>query len=166
MAQHIPYAVNYANRQVDVELLQSVARPVDLQRVDISMVTQPSKIVAGIQKCVQRYTNALLTVLGSVAFDPAYGTDLLGDILGGRVYNEGTLHNSFALANTFALRQLQDDDGRTEIYGAVPDDEAIQDANLLDLSVDQGAGILYLRVQIVSRAGDNLEFVVPVTASR
>ena len=52
---------NYDNRLVDVELLQSIVVPGAIQRVHVTSVGQDPKIVAGIEKAVQRYAVLLLT---------------------------------------------------------------------------------------------------------
>jgi hypothetical protein len=95
----IPYEVNYLNRQIDLELLQSIPQPVEIQRVHTNLIFGPSKIVTGIQKAVQRYALLILTSLRDVHFDQNQGVDFLRPILGGNVQNRGRLQNLFALAN-------------------------------------------------------------------
>ena len=166
MSQYIPTTTDYTNRQVDIELLQSIAKPVDLEQVSISSVTQAPKAVTGIQKLVQRYTSALLNYLDSVHFDPTYGTQLLATILSGGVQNIGQLQGVFASANSLAIGALQNDDRQTEVFGAIPDDESIATAQLLDQSIDYTTATVYLRVLLTTLAGDSITFVVPATSSR
>jgi hypothetical protein len=166
MSSLIPYKVDYAGRQVDIELLQSIQQPVLEQQVTVSNVAQMPKIVAGIEKLVQRYANALLTSLGTVYFDRGYGTDLLSTIMSGRVQDQGKLQNVFGSANVNTIRQLQADDADTDTYGTQPADEQLKMAELLDFNIDYATSTIYLQVLITSQAGTSLEFIVPVTAPR
>lgn len=166
MSQHIASTTDYTNRQVDIELLQSISQPVDLQKVSISSVTQAPKAVTGIEKLVQRYTSALLAYFGTVHFDPTYGTNLLTTILAGGVQNIAQLQGAFASANSQAISALRSDDRKTDTFGSVPDDESIVSAKLLDQSIDYNTATVNLKVLITTVAGDNITFVVPVTSSR
>ena len=166
MAEHIPYTIDYSGRQVDVELLQSIARPVVLESVTVSSVTQPAKIVTGIQKLVQRYTSLLLAITGTTHFDSGNGSVLLDRVMRGAITTKGRLINAFAIANGQAIKQLKRDDKQTDIFGSMPDDEQIQTATLLNADIDHETATAYLQVQITSRAGDNITFIVPTTAPR
>jgi len=166
MAQHIPYTLNYSGRQVDIELLQSVSRPVDLQAVTLGNVNQTPKLVTGIQKLVQRYTSILLSIVNTVKFDASNGTTLVSSIAGGLVQNTGKLQNVFASANLATIGRLRLDDAKTDIYGTVPDDERIANASLLNSNVNFTTNTIYMRILITTQAGDSLEFIVPTTAPR
>ena len=166
MGEHIPSTVNYSGRQVDIELLQTLIAPLDSQRVHITTTNSAPKIVAGIEKLVQRYTVALLSILGEIHFDAAFGTALIPRILGGHIPNRGVLSGAFTSANVNAIRQLVLDDNNTDVYGTIPEDERIYTAGLLDYDVDYESGIAYLKILITSQAGDNMEFIVPTTAPR
>lgn len=166
MTRQIPFTQDFSGRQVDIELLQSVSRPVIIERVTLSSVTQPAKIVAGVQKVVQRYANMLLSVLGDTHFDKAKGTELMRQILGGRIQSKGTLIGSFALSNIDVMQQLRLDDALTAVYGEQPDDERIVDARLLDANVDYNTQTIYLRVMISTLAGDKIVFTVPASSPR
>lgn len=164
MAAAIPTTTSYANRQVDVELLQSIRTPDVSQQVSLSNVKKTPKLVAGIEKMAQRYTNLLLSFQGSTHFDQANGTNFLSQLLGG-VQNLGALQSVFAAANAAVLTQMTTDDARIA-YGTLPSDERILNAVLLDSNIDIGTSTAYLRIQLTSLAGDTFVFVIPSTSAR
>jgi len=166
MSESYPYSVNYSGRQVDIEMLQSIARPVEIERVTISSVTDTPKIVAGVQKLVQRYALLLLSTVETIHFDEEQGASLISSLLGGIVQNRGRLQNIFGLANNRVRQQLNKDDLQTEVFGTVPDDERLKSAILLDFDVDTANSLVYLRVKLITVAGTSLEFIVPTTAPR
>ena len=163
MSAIFPTNTNYANRQVDVELLQTVTQPANLVPVTVSTVRTAPKMVTGIEKLVQRYTLLLLTHTGTVHFDQAQGGDLLTLVFGGYVQDAGQLNYAFASANSIVVAALYAEDINTDVYGVVPDDEQISSATLLDAQVDRNTATAYLRIRINSKAGTSFEFVVPVT---
>ena len=108
----------------------------------------------------------LLTTVTEVKFDRTQGTRLLRSVVAGTIQNRGQLQNTFADANSAVLAQMRADDGDTDKYGTIPDDEAIVSARLLDYDIDVQASSIFLRVRLTSRAGSGLTFIVPVTAPR
>ena len=162
----IPYEVNYADRQVDVELLQSIPQPVELKRVYTNFIHGPSKIVTGIQKAVQRYALLLLTTVKDVNFDQRQGTNFLRPILSGNIQNRGAFQSLFVLANADVRNQLRAEDADTDLYGSIPDDERITNSALLDFDIDFNTATVTLRVGLTTAAGDTYTFIVPVTVPR
>ena len=162
----IPYEVNYLNRQVDMELLQSIAQPVEIQRVHANFIFGPAKIVTGIQKAVQRYALLLLTEIGDVHFDATQGVSFLRPILGGNIQNRGRFQNLFAVANAEVRTQLNSEDAKIDTYGSIPDDERIVNSQLLDFDINFETATVTLRVAITTAAGDSFTFIVPVTVPR
>lgn len=154
---------DYTGRQLDVELLQSITKPAELVPVTLSNVSKPPKMVAGIEKLVQRYALLLLTNIGEVHFDQEQGGDLLKLLLEGYVQDVGQLNYAFASANNLVISQLNNDDLNTDTYGTIPPDEMIKEATLLDSSVDKATSTAYLRIQVISQADTDFVFVVPVT---
>ena len=154
---------DYTGRQLDVELLQSITKPAELIPVTVSNVSTPPKLVAGIQKLVQRYALLLLTNVGEVKFDQEQGGDLMRLLLEGYVQDVGQLQYAFAYANDRVTRMLNEEDINTDLYVASSPDEQISTATLLDAQVDKVTSTAYLRVYIVSQAGEDFTFVVPVT---
>jgi hypothetical protein len=160
-----PYTTDYTNRQVDIELLQSVSVPKQLQQVTIGGTVDPIKIVTGVQKLIQRYTSLLLQVLESVHFDQDQGTELLPQITQGFVQTAGALQGTFAVANRLVLEQLNRDDANDD-FGDQPDDEILETAVLIDYDIDFASSTVYLTIQLTTVAGDDVVFVVPTTAPR
>jgi len=164
MAASRKTTTDYAGRQVDVELLQSIRTPDVTQRVSISNVKHTPKMVTGLEKMVQRYTNLLLSYLDSTHFDSANGTDFLGSLLGG-FQNLGVLQSVFTVANSGVLSQLGADNSNL-MYGPIPDDENIVSAVLLRSDIDIGSSTVLLQVQLTSVSGDTAVFIIPATSAR
>lgn len=156
---------NYDNRLVDVELLQSIVVPGAIQRVHVTSVGQDPKIVAGIEKAVQRYAVLLLTSLGNVKFAETMGGELVLRLMQGNVQNLGYLRHVFSMANSNALRVLAKDDA-DPVFGAIPDDERITRAVLVDASVDYSTGTVMLEVKLTTAAGTAYDFTVPINTMR
>ena len=156
-------STDYTNRQVDVELLQTVVTPEGTIPVSLSNVSKPPKVVAGIEKLAQRYTLLLLTTAGEVKFAQDEGGSLLALVLGGAVQDLGQLQYAFAQANNAVVAMLNDDDLNTDTFGAVPQDEQISGATLLNSSVNKATATAYLQVRITSQAGTSFTFLVPIT---
>ena len=165
MAVFYPTTENYSNRQVDIELLQTILKPNELQQVNLSLADTTPKIVTGLQKVAQRYAHLFLSTVGEVKFDRRQGALILSNILGGRVQNNGQLQVVFANANSNVLSQMRGDDAAS-VYGDIQPDERIVDARLVDSDIDFASSTVYLRVQILTQAGTTITYVVPVTASR
>ena len=166
MATFYPSTIDYSNRQVDIELMQSIEKPNELERVTLSLTDSSPKIVTGIQKVAQRYALLFLSTVNEVGFDSRQGTLLLSQIIGGRIQNSGQLQVSFATANSRVLGQMRAADTEEATYGSVPDDERIINARLLDFNIDFASSTVYLRVQLLTRAGTSITYVIPATAAR
>lgn len=157
---------DYSNRQVDLESLQTIARASGLTRVTKTLARTTPKVVAGIQKMLQRYVSLLLTTKGSIFLAPEQGTNFIPRILRGGGRSDGHIVDTFALASSDAIAQMRRDDARDAVYGEVQPDEQIRRASLLDFSMDIPTGVLYLAVQIENQAGDAASYVLPVPVPR
>jgi hypothetical protein len=166
MATFYPSTIDYSKRQVDIELLQSVEKPTEMVRVILGLATTTPKIVTGIQKVAQRYALLFLSTVGEVRFAPNQGALILSQVGGGRIQNRGQLQVAFAASNSTVLNQMKSDDSQFETYGEIPDDERILDAILLDFDIDFATSVVYLRVRLLTGAGTDIIYVVPVTAAR
>lgn len=161
----VPATVNYSGRQVDLELLQSVLRPVAEQRVYITNVGTVPKIVTGVEKAIQRYTSILLTTLGDVHFDPGTGSTFMQTLVQGGIRNKGYLGHLFGIANAQTLRILARDDMDLR-FGVTPRDERIVAGALQDTVIDYASGTVNLTVLLTLAAGDEFVFVVPISTAR
>lgn len=159
---------SYAGRQVDLELLKHVEDPAAFsafRRVDPDVVPTP-RIVAGVEKAVQRYTRIFLTTVGTVRLAKDIGNDLLRSVALGRVQNKAILNHLYSIANAKTLAVLREDDADTT-YGAIPDDERIVSTRLKDLELVYDAvtgGRVRIHIFITTAAGEGYTFVIPVAA--
>lgn len=154
---------SYEGRQIDIELLQSIVQPSAIQRVSISTVTKPPKIVAGVEKLVQRYALLFLTTLGDMVYAPQQGTDFLSLLIRGAIQDKAGLQTYFASANTAVILQLKADDANTTKFGEQSTDEQIATATLLNFDIDYKTSTVLLVVQLTTVAGSVVDFVIPAT---
>lgn len=166
MDKHIPRKTDYSGHQIDVEALQSIARPVDIERVTLSIADRPPKVVGGVQKLVQRYAITFLSVIRDVHFDPDQGSEFMRQVFGGRIQDMGRLLNVFAESNLRVIQQLKSDDNSPDVFGEQPDDEKIEKARLLDADINYATQTIMLRVALTTAGGDKIEFLVPAQAPR
>lgn len=148
-------STSYANRLIDIELLQTITEPTGSKAVSVSIAKSTPKIVTGIQKLVQRYANLFLTSLNDVEFAKDIGTDFIRAVVSGSISNFGRFFEVFAIANARTTNQLL-----LESEG-LPDDEIIDSAELIDFDVNTTNGSVMLRIKITSVAGDEVEYVIP-----
>ena len=148
---------SYLNRLIDLEMLQTITSPTGVKRVTISIAKSKPKIVTGIQKLAQRYTNLFLTILGDIQFAQEVGTNFIREVISGVIANYGRFFEVFAIANTMTIDQLLKD------TTGLPDDEIIKTAELIDFDVNVSTGIVMLKIQITSLAGDSIEYVLPTS---
>lgn len=162
MAISTQTSTDYTNRQVDLEVWQSAVVPSEILRLSPTLTQKGvNRKVTGIQKLVQRYITLLSTIKGDTKFDSNVGSKFFSDTSIGGTYTREQLLHSFVFANADVVAQLrQEDDDPT--YGTSPDDERISTATLVDYSVDQ-TGRVFIRVQLTSRKGSPVTFIVPAS---
>jgi len=161
----IASTIDYAGRQLDMELLQHVATPVNQRvypAVDHWKDGSGPSIVTGMQKVVQRYAKLLLTDIGSVKFDESLGGELLTDIRKGKIQSNSYLEFVFNVASHNAVQKMMYDDNNTDVYGDSPDDEKITEARLVDYELRPETATIYVHVEIETRAGEMFTYVIPV----
>lgn len=157
-------STDYSNRQVDLEVLQSITALAPTA-VSLSSVSSRPKNVAGPQKAVQRYAVVFLSLLGDVHFDASFGTSFMQSIATGTVQNNTQLLNIFALSNASVLRLIAQEDSDAA-YGTIPDDERIVDATLSDYEVNVSRGQILLYVTLTLASGTTTDFILPTTVPR
>jgi len=161
-----PSTVDYNGRQVDIEWLQSILAPNTSAKRLYMQFSPDTKIVTGMQKMAQRFTNTFLTIVGDVKFDQNFGTTFWDDLFAGAGQNLGRVAAVTALAIMYARNNMGEDDANTEVYGEIPADERIKNATLLDYSIDVNNGVLSIQIELTSLAGGAYTFVLPVQAIR
>ena len=157
---------SYNGRQIDLELMQSVASPQGEIPVTVSTVSKPPKVVAGVEKLVQRYAKLFLTNRGELGYNTAEGTDFIQALIQGAIQDQAGLQAQFAAANELVLNQLQEDDNKQDIFGAIPDDERIANTQLLDSRVDFASSTVMLSIRLTTLGGTDVTFVLPATTIR
>jgi len=160
-------STNYTGRQLDVELLQRVARPVD-QRVfpSVDAVDQSGPgMCSGMQKTVQRFAKLLLTELGSVKGGPEVGGELMSLVRTGTMSTEAYMRFMIEVSskNAVDVMELDDLDGR---FGATPDDERLVGTQLVSLLVDEAKGEASAVIRLETAAGTDYRFIIPVATGR
>ena len=163
-----PKSKSYAGRQVDLEMLKHVNDPAafTVWRNVQPTVNETPRLVAGIEKAVQRYAKLFLTFLGSVRLAPEVGNELLLEVAHGNVNSQGYLDHLAIMANADTLDAIRLDDGNTDVYGEIPDDERIANAELKEtkLIYDIKGCRVHVHIFITTAAGEGYTFIIPVTA--
>lgn len=152
---------SYAGRQVDIEGLKHVEKMLRIQRVHPDVNTDP-RIVAGIEKAVQRYAKLFLTHTGSCKLAPNVGSDLIARAKTGNISNLAVLDMLYAEANRNALNAIRSDDEDTDTFGSIPDDERIVNTTLVDMELDYSTSSIKIHVFITTAAGNTFTFIIPV----
>lgn len=161
-----PSTIDYSNRQVDIEWLQTIFEPsVDPVQLNLNFSTN-SKIVTGMQKLAQRFTNVFLTFVGDVYFDPTYGTTFWKEILGGATQNIGKVKVVVVKAIAQAKRIVDIENLDVDTFGDVPSDERLSKVQVLDVSIDRFSGTVSIQLEIRNVEGDAYTYVIPVQAVR
>lgn len=159
------YTTDYSGRQIDLEIMQTIIKPVDSVMLSFSLTKQPTKSITGMQKLAQRFALTFLTRLGDVKFDLTFGTEFWVDLIQGSAQNAGQLQVTVTLAISDAMSSMLDDDAHDDIYGPIPADEQLADANILDCTVDTTSATIYLRIELTNQAGDTYVYVLPLALS-
>lgn len=147
---------DYAQRKYDLLGLQ-VSRTDLPSRVSLALYSEDSagKICVGIQKLAQRWALEFLTELGSMPGLPTRGSDFMLRVRRGELRTQLDVIQSF---NDAALRirsTLQNEE-----YPDMPDDERLDDAELMSVAISPG--YLNLRVMINSLAGTGRALILPI----
>jgi hypothetical protein len=147
---------DYAQRKYDFLGLQ-VAKFDRAARVSLALYSEDSsgQICAGIQKLAQRWTLEFLTERGSMPGLPLRGSEFMLQVRRGELRTQLDVTQGF---NDAALRiraTLQ-----AEEYAGMPDDERLDDVELMSVIIEPG--YLNLRVMINSVAGTGRAVVLPI----
>jgi hypothetical protein len=121
-------------------------------------VSKTPRIVTGIEKLVQRYALLFLTQTGSVKNSESEGTDFMGLLGTGHIYDDNTLTAAAAAANRTVMTQIKTEDSLLN----TADDEALDVSNVIDTSTDRRTATVTVTVEIVSVAGDRYVYTMPL----
>lgn len=148
---------DYLGRTVDVVAYDPGDKPEGLRQLQLQMASQEhgGKICSGIQKIGQRFMLRLLTPRGSMQHLPNEGCEFLLDARRGAWRGPSDVFSSFASASAdileaFMSEELDDD----------PDDEKLEDAELLAVTLDGDRATVSVR--LTTLAGDARVFLQPL----
>lgn len=143
------------NNLNDLLIFQVDAESGKRSQIDVSFGSF-TKSVQGIQKLSQWVVMGLLTRLGSSSHDPSWGTDLIGSLLGRGGLDQDRAQELFSRAAQQLLQYQAEnlEDGR-------PDDEVLEATELIKYS--QVGDKIDLRIRVLSSAGEEREFEMPVS---
>jgi len=113
------------------------------------------RLIAGLEKAIQRWVTLFLTPVGSVTTSPLVGSSFIPAIQSGTLQNTADLESAFAAASAQVREQLP-------VTASMKDDEIIDTVELMDGSWVRPPRI-FLQVKIVTRAGSSRLITVPVS---
>ena len=151
LGAHLTQRLLYGWGTYDVHIMQGVAPRGD-RLITLSFGLQPT-VALGVQKLVARLVLWLMTRKGSDLIDPEYGSILMSQMIGNEAM-QARINVAQALDDAVLQWQQADDAG-------LPADEQLMGIELLSLAAVQGS--LVLRIKIVTRAGDNVQAVLPLS---
>ena len=147
---------DYITRKYDFLAFQNPSalkeRQLDMQ---LFSDTSGGQICVGTQKLAQRWALELFTEIGSMPGRPARGCSFMLFIRGGRIRTRLDVVQSFYDAALRIRTTLQ-----AEEYAGMPDDEKLDDAELLDVTFLPG--YLNIKVNVLSVAGSNRALILPI----
>jgi len=148
---------DYTGRTVDLLIFQGVKASGD-QRITLGW-DGGGQVCTGVQKVAQQWTQLFLTDRGTVFGKPNRGTDFLRAVRTGRIQVDEDIPAQFsAAAERVRITMELDADGED-----LEDDEILDEAELLEYSIDRIAASLYLKVRIKTLAGESRAIIVPVS---
>jgi hypothetical protein len=150
-------STNYSGRLVDMLVFQNT-NPSGKQRIEMTF-GEGGLLTTGVQKVAQTFTTILLTDKGTVYDKPDYGTDFVRSIQNGTTQTEDGLKSSFSLAVADVKRIMS----TAALDNSLPEDEQLEDAELLDYALDKASGKIGITVGIVTVAGPGTTIYIPVS---
>lgn len=153
---------DYSGRAKDINISPNV----DPTKPSAQKVTpgfgNVSSYCAGVQKLVQRFMIALVTVRGSQPAYPAFGTDLLKRLTVSSLTTVADLKHAFNFASAKVVSEFRAYQADTP---DLPDDEQLDTVLLLDVTVSPNNEVTY-RVALYTKAGSTYDFLLPIPISK
>jgi hypothetical protein len=155
-------STDYTGRTIDLLIFQGV-KASGKQPIETAFgLDEGGYICTGVQKVAQTWLTLFMTEQGTVLNKPTRGSTFFTALRFGRIRVEDDVTAEFTLAAE-QVRQTMDLDAAAA--GDLPDDERLDEANLLDFTLDRMAGFLYLKVRILTIAGDSRDIILPVSVT-
>lgn len=150
---------DYLGRSLDVVALSgaTLRSEVQLQPTLLGGDHAGGEVCTGIQKLCQQWVVEFLTARGSCRFVPRRGNQFLPRLYAGTIQSETDIQIEFGIAALTVSDWLRQTDT------ALPADERIQDAQLVELAIDYPTAKLKIRIN--SLAGESRAVLLPVTVS-
>ena len=153
------FTMDYTGRQVDVLAFDGSTDfgAVMLQQT-LAQPGQGGKITAGIQKLAQRFVLELLTIKGTICYDPDRGTNFMLEAQTGQLNTQLDVYGAFARAVDQIGINLVGDEVASD-----PLDERFDSATIDSIAVEPGVAHIY--VTLNSRAANSRSVLIPITLS-
>ena len=149
-------SVDYTGRTVDLLIFQGV-EPTGKQLIETGF-GESGYVCTGIQKVAQTWLSLFMTDIGSVLNQPTRGSGFFPAVRRGRIQVEADVPAEFKLASEQVRRTMELDTVGTDL----PDDERLDDADLLEFQLFRNLSHLRLKIRIRSLAGDSRTVFLPV----
>lgn len=152
-------STDYTGRTVDLLIFQGVQAS-GKQPIDLAFdLDGGGSICTGVQKVAQTWLTLFMTERGTVLNKSTRGSSFFTALRRGRIRTEDDVVAEFSIAAD-QVRQTMDLDAAEA--GNLPDDERLDEAILLDYTINRELGSLYLKVRIRTIAGDDRDIILPV----
>jgi hypothetical protein len=152
-------STDYTGRTIDLLIFQGV-KASGKQPIETAFgLDEGGYICTGVQKVAQTWLTLFMTERGTVLNKPTRGSSFFTAMRFGRIRVEDDVPAEFALAAE-QVRQTMDLDAAAD--GTLPDDERLDEATLLEYSLNRLAASLYLKIRILTIAGDSRDIILPV----
>lgn len=145
-------SINYTGRKVDLSLFPSIAN--SGIRVAAGVSSNP-KAVAGLSMMAQNFARILLTPMGTYRGDPKMGTNFFNKLSSRSMQYPSDIKQAFLIESGRVLEYMHD-----AVTAATPLDEQVGSVSLGN--VDLGSTSVSLRIDLVSKAGNSVFFLLPV----
>lgn len=153
---------DYSGRKKDINISPGISPYTDKVQKVTPGFGSVSSYCAGVQKLIQRFMIALVTVRGSQPAYPSFGTDLLKTLTVSSLTTLADLRHAFNFASAKVVSEFRE-------YQAtqpdLPDDEQLDTALLLDVKVTASYHVTY-RVALYTKAGEVYDFLLPIPISK
>lgn len=152
-------STDYTGRTIDLLIFQGV-KATGKQPITTGFgLDDGGEVCTGVQKVAQTWLTLFLTDRGSVLNKPLRGSSFLHAIRTGRIRVEEDVNAEFALAAQQVSQTMDLDAARD---GTLPDDERLDEAILLDFSLDRAASLIRLKIRIWTIARESRDIILPV----
>lgn len=152
-------STDYTGRTIDLLIFQGV-KASGKQPIETAFgLDDGGYICTGVQKVAQTWLSLFMTDLGTVLNKPTRGSSFFQSMRTGRIRVEDDVSAEFARAAEQVRRTMDLDAVEA---GDLEADERLDEALLLDFNLNREAASLYLKIRIVTAAGDSRDIILPI----